>query len=70
MEAATLRSTAQWDRNRSTSGLPISWGVLLGVEQDIAADTVDISLFGTEAVMFDPDFVADLIEEFWRLRRR
>ena len=43
--------------------------MLLVVEQDESADPVDIGLFGAEAVMLGPDFVADLIEEFGCLRR-
>jgi hypothetical protein len=34
------------------------------VEQDKAFDPVHIGLFGANAVVFEPDFMADLIEEF------
>ena len=37
-------------------------GVALVVEEDEAADPVDVGLFGADGVVFDPDGVTDLIE--------
>ena len=34
------------------------------VGQDKAFDPVHVGLFGANAVVFEPDFMADLIEEF------
>jgi len=41
-------------------------GVTLIMEEDEAADPVDVHLFGANAVAFHAQVPADAIEEFWR----
>ena len=38
--------------------------MLFIVEQDIALDPGDVGLFGANGVVFEPDGLSDLVEEF------
>jgi glycerol-3-phosphate dehydrogenase len=45
-------------------------GMTLAVKQDEAADPADVGLFSAQAVMLDPDALADLVQETGSRRSR
>ena len=40
-----------------------TWELFI-VEQDVALDPGDVGLFGTDGLVFEPDGLSDLVEEF------
>lgn len=57
-----MRSEAKYARTACISVAPISAGVTFSVKEDVIPDPIEVGSFSAVGVMFDADWIAQLVE--------